>query len=341
MKTFTFFENIFIFFYDIIKLQKVATFEKGVIPIIYTCTLNPAIDLFVETNELEPFIVNRTNMEDYQANGKTINISLILKKMGIENTALGFIGGFTGRYIDEELQKQGIRTDFIKIDGITRINTFVRAGEKEYKIVNKGPTIKQDKQQQLINKLDSIPSGSILFISGSLPNGISDDIYLEIAKIAKENELKLIFDISSRKLLDCLPYSPYLIKPNKEELGHLFSKEVLLEEDVLHYAKTLLKMGAQNVLVSLGEDGAIFLSSERCIRVTSPKGVVVNTACAGDAFLGSFVGKKLLGASLEEALTYASATGASTAFSMGLSNLEDVEELCKEVKLDDLDLIIK
>jgi len=312
-----------------------------VFPIIYTCTLNPAIDLFVDVNALEPFIVNRTNTEDYQANGKTINISLILKKMGIENTALGFIGGFTGRYINEELQDHGIQTDFIEIDGITRINTFVRAGEKEYKIVNKGPTIKKDKQQQLIDKLDSIPVGSILFISGSLPKGISDDIYIEIAKIAKEHDLKLILDISSRKLLECLPFSPYLIKPNKEELGYLFNKEDLLEEDIYYYAKTLLKMGTQNVLVSLGEDGAIFLSNERCLRVTSPKGIVVNTACAGDAFLASFVGKQLSGASLEEALTYASATGASTAFSMGLSDFKDVEELCKVVKLDDLDLIIK
>lgn len=300
---------------------------------IYTCTMNPAIDLFVDIHSLEPYVVNRTNAEDYQANGKAINISIMLKRMGLENTALGFIGGFTGKYIENELKQQGIDTRFIEVDGITRINTFVRAQDKEYKIVNQGPTIPVEKKKELIYQIKSIPTGSMLFVSGSLPQGISEEIFVEIAEIANHNELKLILDISSKKLMDCLPYHPYLIKPNEEELANFFDKDTLSEEEVIELGKELLSMGSERVLISLGAEGSLYTSNQDVIRVTAPKGEVVNTACAGDSLLSAFVGKLKLGASLDEALMYASATGASTAFSMGLSDLSDVKQLMQEIDI--------
>ncbi|MGM7719749.1 1-phosphofructokinase [Metabacillus sp. Hm71] len=303
---------------------------------IYTCTLNPAIDLFVDVDYLEPNVVNRTNSEDYQPNGKSINISILLKQMGINNTAIGFIGGFTGKYIENELQQLGIVTDFIEIEGITRINTFVRTNEKEYKIVNKGPSIPNIKKDEILKKLECIPKESILFVSGSLPKGISEEIYIDIAKISKQNSLKLILDISSVKLLDCLPYHPYLIKPNQEELANLFNMDTVNKEQAFELGKQLLKQGAERVLVSLGEDGALFISDEETIKVTTPKGKVVNTACAGDALLASFIGKLTLGSSIEEALIFASATGASTAFSKGLSDLTDVKQLMSQITVSHL-----
>lgn len=302
--------------------------------IIYTCTLNPAIDLFVDVNELKPFVVNRTQTEDYIANGKAINISFLLKRMGIDNTALGFLGGFTGAFIQEELENQGIRTDFIEIDGITRVNTFIRAKDKEYKVVNKGPEIPGNKVEELLKKINDISSGSILFVSGSVPKGVEEDIYVEIAKICKQNDLKLILDISSKKMLDCLTYQPYLIKPNEEELAHFFEKNhALTEDEIIQLGEKLLEKGSRSVLISLGEKGSIFLSGEEKIKVNSPRGTVVNTACAGDALLGAFVGKQILGTSLEEALSFASAVGASTAFTSGLSDLSDVEPLMKQIKI--------
>jgi 1-phosphofructokinase len=310
---------------------------EGVFPMFYTCTLNPAIDLFVDVDSLEPYVVNRTNTEDYQANGKTINVSIILKKLGIDNTALGFIGGFTGKYIESELQQLGIETDFTEINGITRVNTFVRAGDKEYKIVNKGPAIPVEKKEEMLEKIARIPEGSFLFVSGSLPQGLSEVIYVEIARIASQNRLKLILDISSKQLLDCLPYKPYLIKPNKEELASFFDKDKINGHEVMELGTALLKMGAQRVLVSLGEEGSLFFSDEETVRVTSPKGEVVNTACAGDALLASFIGRMELGDELEEALKYASAAGAGTAFSKGLANLEDVPALMKEIKLHQIE----
>lgn len=303
-------------------------------PIIYTCTLNPAIDLFVDVNELQPFVVNRTNAEDYSANGKTINISFLLKRMGLDNTALGFIAGFTGAFIKEELEKQGISTNFIEVDGITRVNTFIRAKDKEYKVVNKGPGIPRNKVTQLLNKIQDIPSGSFLFVSGSVPKGVDEEVYVEIAKICQKNGLKLILDISSKKLLDCLPYRPYLIKPNEEELAAFFDKEhPLTEDELVSLGEKLLEKGSQSVLISLGDKGSIYLTRDGITKVNTPQGKVVNTTCAGDSLLGSFVGKLVQGAPLEEALAFASATGASTAFTAGLSDLSDVDQLMKQIKV--------
>ncbi|MCB5936896.1 1-phosphofructokinase [Caldibacillus thermoamylovorans] len=300
---------------------------------IYTCTLNPAVDLFVELDTLTPDVVNRTNAEDYIPNGKTINISFILNRMGVDNKALGYIGGFTGNFIKTELENQGIQTDFIEVDGITRINTFIRANEQEYKIVNRGPVIPENKVNELLEKIGDIPSGSVLFVSGSLPRGVKDDIFVEIAKICHQNKVKLVLDISSKRLLDCLSYQPFIIKPNEEELAFIFDKKQLTKEEIMELGQNLVEQGAQQVLISLGEKGSLYISKEKMIRVTSPKGKVVNTACAGDALLGSFCGKLIQGVTLEEALMFASATGASTAFTSGLSDLSDVHELMKQITI--------
>ncbi len=304
---------------------------------IYTCTLNPAIDLFVELENFQPYVVNRSITEDYQANGKAINISFILKKMGIGNTAMGFLGGFTGQFIEEVLQKKGIHTDFVRIEGTTRINTFVRSRDKEYKIVNRGPNITRIEEILMIEKINQLTAGDILFVSGSLPRGVSDDILIEISRIAREKQLRLILDVSSTKLLDCLAYRPYLIKPNEEELSAMFGKRLLTREEVIEAAHQLMERGVQNILVSLGEKGALFVNKDKVIMTTAPKGKVVNTACAGDSMLAAFVGSILLEKSIEESLAFSTAVGSSTAFSMGLSNLLDVPELVKQVQLQELE----
>lgn len=305
------------------------------IHIIYTCTLNPAIDLFVAMDFLEPYVVNRTSDEDYQANGKGINVSIVLKKWGVDSVALGFLGGFTGEYIKSELERLDIQTDFVAVDGITRINIFINA-EKEFKIVNRGPKIESRNIEEMLRKIKAIPQNSMLFVSGSVPKGVEEDIYVEIAKIARQNHVKLILDVSSKKLLDCLPYHPYLIKPNDEELAHFFGKDCLSDKEIVIYGQQLLQKGAEQVIVSLGERGAVYFSGKKAVKASSVSGQVVNTACAGDTLLATFVAKRLAGVSVEDALAYASAAGASTAFSKGLSDLTDVEELVKGVHVSHL-----
>ncbi|MFD1449026.1 1-phosphofructokinase [Oceanobacillus profundus] len=300
---------------------------------IYTCTMNPAIDLYVALDELRADTVNRTIDEDYQANGKGVNVSIMLKKLGIDSVALGFIAGFTGKYIQGFLEELDIKTDFVLVDGITRINVFVNS-DSEYKIVNQGPFISIKYQKLLLEKIRAIPSNSILVVSGSLPKGVSETIIIDIAKICKEREIKLVLDTSVKSVMDSIEYNPYLLKPNEEELANLFEKDYSLSEnELIEYGNVLLDKGAQNVLVSRGEEGAIFLSKDNLMKTNSPQGEVVNTACAGDAMLASFIGKQILSESLEKSLIYATAVGSSTAFSKGLSDLKDIAKLVEEVSV--------
>ena len=331
VKTFTHPVNMGLFFYAIMNVEAV----RGGVILIYTCTMNTAIDLFVKMDALSPNVVNRTTEEDYQANGKGVNVSVVLKELGIHSTALGFIAGFTGNYIKDELIKKQIATDFIEVEGITRVNIFVNANE-EYKIVNKGPTIPENKVAELMDKVKMIPENSYLFVSGSLPQGIKDDIFIEISKLSQRNNLKLILDVSSPKLLQCLAYKPYLIKPNDEELAAFFNKKSLTEEELIYYGKELLNRGAQQVLVSRGEHGSIYLSKDETIKVSSLEGKVVNTACAGDTLLATFVGKKIQGASTDEALKYASAAGSLTAFSKGLGDFANLSVLSEKITVEHL-----
>jgi 1-phosphofructokinase len=304
---------------------------------IYTLTPNPAIDLYVGLDQLKPNVVNRTSEEDYQPNGKAINVSFMLRKFGITNTAMGFIGGFTGEFIEQELKKLSINTSMVYVEGITRINLFANA-DQEYKIVNKGPLISRTKRIEMLDNIQTIPANSILFVSGSLPRDIEDDFYINIADICHQKEIKLILDISSHALLDCLKYEPLLIKPNEDELASFFQipPTDLTEEKIIELSSKLLNMGAQQVLVSRGEKGAIYTSSQRIVKVSSAKGQVVNTACAGDAMLSTFIGKLELHHSLEDALIYASAAGAATAFSKGLCSLSHMEALIPDIEIEEL-----
>lgn len=300
---------------------------------LYTLTLNPAIDLFIDLNELLPKKVNRSNYDDYQENGKGVNVSRILHRLGIENTALGFIAGFTGNFIKDKLEESGILTNFIEVDGITRVNVFLNA-ETEYKIVNKGPLIPQEKKLELLNQLELLKENDYLFVCGSLPRGIDVSIYEYIIKICKKNSVKLILDTSSKEILKYLHHGVYMIKPNDEELADFFNiNHSLNEEEIELYAKKLIDMGCEKILVSCGEKGAIYFDKERIISVTAPKGIVVNTACSGDTLLGTFIGKLYLGKTLEEALTYASASASSTAFTEGITDFKNVPDLLKQVKI--------
>lgn len=301
--------------------------------VIYTCTMNTAIDLYVAVDELKPDKVNRTHDEDYQPNGKGINVSIMLKKLGIDSIALGFIGGFTGQYIDDALQDLDIQTDFIEVEGITRINVFINADE-EYKVVNQGPIIDPNKMNQLIGQIKAIPTGSMLVVSGSLPRGVPDSIIVDIAKICADNKVKLVLDTSIKTVNETLAYNPYLLKPNEDEVAYLFGKaHSLSETELIECGESLLEKGAQHVIISRGEDGALYFSKNNALKATSPQGKVINTACSGDSLLAAFIGNNRQGHSLEESLSYAVATGASTAFSKGLSDLSDIQVLRKQVEV--------
>ena len=302
---------------------------------IYTCTMNLAIDLFIETDTMNPSTVNRTKDDDIQANGKGVNVSLVLKMLGVATTALGFRAGFTGNYIEDYLQEKTISTDFIEVPGMTRINVFTQVNQtgEEYKLVNQGPEIPLEKVQAFLDQIKELQPGDHLCISGSLPRGVEPKILVAISRICHERGVHLIIDSSYQEVMDCLPYRPFLLKPNEEELESWFGQVIDTEEAYLFYGQQLLEAGAQNVLLSLGGDGAIFFTQGKIIRGNSPKGKVVNTACAGDTLLGTFLAGYLTDQPLEATLRKSLAAGSSTAFRKGLTDFSDVEELSKQIEI--------
>lgn len=302
---------------------------------IYTCTMNLAIDLFIETEEMRPFMVNRTKEDDIQANGKGVNVSLVLKMLDFPSTALGFSAGFTGKYIEDYLQKKQIQTEFIEVPGMTRINVFTQVNQtrEEYKLVNQGPEIPQTAVHNFLNQIRVLQAEDYLCVSGSLPRGMSPKVLVEISRICQEKEIHLIIDSSDQEVMDCLPYRPFLLKPNEEELSSWFGRKMVTDEDYFVYGQRLVELGAENVLLSLGEKGAILFTKDRVIRGNSPKGKVVNTACAGDAMLGTFLAEYMNRRPLDETLRKSIAAGSSTAFRKGLTDFLDVEELSKQIKI--------
>ena len=301
---------------------------------IYTCTMNLAIDLFIKTAQMLPSEVNRTDEAVYMPNGKGVNVSFILKELGIDSVATGFKAGFTGQFIEEELQKAGIQTQFVTVDGITRINVFTQvvATNEEFKLVNQGPSVTPEQEASLLAIVENMNADDILFVSGSHPEGITRATYEKIAKASEKRGFKFILDTSAHFVPELLGYKPYLIKPNDEELAEWFGLKDISLEKIKECGRKLLERGAQNVLVSLGEKGAILFTPAETIQVTAPKGEVVNTACAGDTLLATFVGSKLQGLSDEEALIKAVAAGSSTAFRPGLTDFKDVPTLMQQIK---------
>ncbi|MCM2984922.1 1-phosphofructokinase [Bacillus safensis] len=300
---------------------------------IYTCTLNPAIDLYIALKEMRANAVNRTEDEDYQPNGKGVNVSIMLKKYGFTSTALGFIAGFSGSYIEQSLKDLSIQTDFISVEGITRINVFINTTE-EYKLVNQGPAIEEKALHAFREKIAAIPQGGILIMSGSLPKGVPASIFSEVAAICHHQKVKFILDTSSAAVLETLQYKPYLLKPNEEEIAAFFGKtHPLSEKELIQSGEKLIEMGAEQVLISRGEEGALFITKDAVFKGNAPTGTVVNTACSGDAMLAAFLSKHLEGHLPEECLRYGIATGASTAFSKGLSDLHDIDSLIEQVHI--------
>ncbi|GAB5054441.1 1-phosphofructokinase [Pediococcus parvulus] len=303
---------------------------------IYTLTLNPAIDLFIDTKTMQPNVVNRTESYDIQANGKGVNVSFILKRLGIENKALGIGGGFTLNYIEEVLDQAEIANDFVHVKDPTRINVFTRVQDEnqEYKLVNKGPKTDASQIEQLLTKLRQLNQNDVLSLSGSFSEGIKPDILVEIAKIAEINHFKLVLDTSYSEVMDTLRYRPYLIKPNDHELSSWFGlDQVPGREKLIAMGETLIKRGARNVLISLGSEGALFINDTEVLYGNAAKGEVVNTAGSGDTMLGAFLGGLIVGLDGQANLKRALAAGSDTAFQSWITDFKNVPNLEAQIQI--------
>lgn len=257
---------------------------------IYTVTFNPSLDYIVSVDNFTCGIVNRTTDEIIFPGGKGINVSMVLKNLGFENTALGFLAGFTGNRIQDLLEEKGVRADFISVEkGISRINVKLRSNE-ETEINGQGPAIAEADIKKLYEKLDTLSDGDILVLAGSIPDVMPGSMYMDIMRHLQNKDLKIVVDATKDLLVNVLQYHPFLIKPNNHELGEIFGVKIESKADVITYAKKMQEKGARNVLVSMAGDGAVLVAEDGSIfQSEAPKGKVVNSVGAGDSMVAGFI----------------------------------------------------
>jgi 1-phosphofructokinase len=302
--------------------------------VIYTVTFNPSIDYIVQLDNFKIGNLNKP-IEDYKfPGGKGINVSRVLNNLGVKNKALGFIGGFTGKYVVDFLEDEGVATDFIVVDGDTRINVKIKSKE-ETEINAPGPEIKEKYLLKLINKIHSLQADSFIVLAGNVQSSLPSNAYGQIMKSSKNNK-DFIIDAVGQVLLESLQYKPLLVKPNKEELEDLFQVKIDSLEEAVFYGKKLLTLGAQNVIVSLGKEGALLLNNEMECYASAPVGKAVNTVGAGDSLIAGFLRKYVEVKNILEAFRYGVAAGSATAFSMDLCKKNEVEKLLSQVKLKEI-----
>ena len=301
---------------------------------IYTVTLNPSLDYVVGVENFREGTVNRTGREAILPGGKGINVSAMLHNLGSESTALGFLAGFTGEKIRHAVREQGIEESFIFVkNGFSRINVKLKS-EKETEINGRGPKIGREDTEKFFELTENLLcADDVLVLSGSLPVGLSPVVYTELICLAKRKNAKVLVDVAGEMLDAVLPLHPFLVKPNHHELGDFFGCEIRSAEEAAFYAEQLRKRGAENVMVSLAEKGAVLLTASGAYFAEAPKGEVLNSVGAGDSSVAGFLYGFVKYCDFEKALAFAVACGSATAFSEGIGTNDQVYALLPQIRI--------
>lgn len=299
---------------------------------IYTVTFNPSLDYIVSVPDFQTGLTNRTESELLLPGGKGINVSTVLRNLGIENTALGFVAGFTGDEVVRRLEALGVRNGFIRIEeGFTRINLKLKSIDGT-EINGQGPQIGRDKAELLMRQLETLGNGDVLFLSGSIPASMPDDTYRNIMDRLDGRGVQIVVDATQSLLLNVLEYRPFLIKPNNHELGEIFDVSLKTRKDVIPYGRKLQEAGAQNVLVSLAGEGAVLIAADGNVYAApAPKGRLVNAVGAGDSMVAGFMAGWLEKQDYRHAFYMGVAAGSASAFSENLATREEIEAVYRQI----------
>ncbi|MCI6153247.1 MAG: 1-phosphofructokinase [Fusobacterium perfoetens] len=299
---------------------------------IYTVTLNPAVDYYLSMDKFIEGELNSLKDAYTLPGGKGINVSKVLKNFGVESITLGFIGGFTGEYIRKNIEEYGIQQDFVKIKEDTRINIKMKTNEKESEISGKAPNISKEEYKIFLEKIKNIKSGDILVLSGSIPKSLPKDVYVEIIRELPSG-VKVIVDTRGDSLKDVLKEGVFLVKPNNHELEEFFGEKYFTDEEIIEAGKKLMKLGSENVLISLGKDGSILITKNGVYRGNVPKGKLISSVGAGDSMVAGVLYGINRGEKIEDVYKYGIASGSSTAFSEGLTTFENMKKLLNEIEI--------
>lgn len=299
---------------------------------IYTVTLNPAVDLILHIKNLQPGEIHRTNREYTFPGGKGINVSRMLQRYNTESTALGFIGGFTGEYIRNALQQEGILTEFIEIPQDTRINVKIK-NDVETEINGQGPDLEKDDIESFLQLFDQMTSEDHVVLSGSKPTSLPNDFYQLIIQRLLKNKVSFTIDTTGRELLDSLDKKPFLIKPNRKELEEIFPGNYNSPETFINSGEKLLEMGAQNVMISMGREGSYLFTKEEIYKAEPPKGKKINSVGSGDSMIGAFLARFVKNEDLKDAFYHANMAGTATAFTEDLATWEQIKAMEGQIKI--------
>jgi len=305
---------------------------------IYTVTMNPSLDYVVTMKEFALGKTNRTETEQIFPGGKGINVSIVLKNLGLESTVLGFTAGFVGEEIERRVHKLGLGSAFIRVqEGVSRINVKLKDFEGT-EINGQGPIVGCRERNQLMQQLEKLQAGDVLVLAGSPAKGMGDSSYKEILERLEERGILFVVDVSGRILLEVLPNHPFLVKPNNHELGEIFGVTLDSREAVVPYAKILQEKGARNVLVSLAGEGAVLVAENGAVYMLPvPEGKLINAVGAGDSMVAGFLaGWQQSGGNeepedpYEQAFRLAVAAGSASAYSETLATSEEIQVLYRK-----------
>ncbi len=302
---------------------------------IYTVTLNPAIDYVIRLERVETGSVNRMDSDDKYAGGKGINVSRVLKRLGYDNTATGFLGGFTGQFIKDGLLAEGIQTNFVAVDQDTRINVKIKA-DQETEINGLGPVVTDAQLAELEAILAGLTEEDTVVFAGSAPASLGNQVYNKLIPVAKKAGAEVVCDFEGQTLLDSLAHQPLLVKPNNHELEAIFGVTLNGLADVEKYARQILAKGAKNVIISMAGDGALLVTPEAAYFAKPIKGTVKNSVGAGDSMVAGFTGEFVHSQDPIEALKWGVACGTATAFSDDLASLAFIKETYEKVEVEKL-----
>ena len=300
---------------------------------IYTVTLNPSIDYIVEVDDVRLGDLNRMKRDLKLPGGKGINVSRVLNQLEVPNKAVGFLGGFTGRYIEEWLREEKISSDFVFVTDDTRINIKLKHGE-ETEINGIGPVISDTEANLLLQKFANLNAEDTVILSGSVPPSLGADFYDKLISVCKQCGAEFVIDTTGTALQKALAHKPLLVKPNHHELAELFGVTINSKDEIITYGRKLLEAGAQHVLVSMAGEGALFITDNGVYHANAPKGQVKNSVGAGDSMIAGFVGTLSLTGDLLEAFRAGVASGSATAFSDDLADRKHIEQLRPQIQIE-------
>ena len=301
---------------------------------IYTLTLNPSIDYVLRIDEFLDGETLRSNSEEKYPGGKGIMVSKLLKNLGEKSVNIGFLGGFTGDFIRKKLNDLGIEEDFTRIEDDSRINVKLKY-ETETEINAQGPQITEEEIEEFLNYLDQLQEDDFVIISGSIPKSLGEDFYRVIVNLLEMNNVRFALDTSGKKLFKLSSYKPFLVKPNKDELSEIFDDEIDSDEKIVKYARKLIDQGAENVIVSLGKDGSMFIDSNIVYKAKPIKGKLINSVGSGDSMVAGYIYGYMKGLSKLDSYKLAVSCGSATAFSPDIAEKELIYKILEKVEVEE------